>query len=152
MSWSSPNEGRSRKEWKCSAICSEKVVGQESTAQRLNSRVIGLGKMTEEWTCGCSFPEPVILWGPALVAAGRKERREQQQKKTQGRMCFNHILFIKPVVYFSAINPASYSGKCQSIVSRSNKTNYFGTQSTWNNKGCKLSDSQHPATSMNCIF
>lgn len=67
-------------------------------------------------------------------------------------MYFNHILFTKAVVYFSAINLASYSGKCQSIVNRGNKTNYFGTQSIWNNKSCKLSDSQRPAKSMNFIF
>lgn len=78
-----------------------------------------------------AFLNLFTLWGPAVVAASRKERggRECSSRKKSYRVCFNRIFFTKAVVYFSSISPATYSGKCQSIVNRGNKMNYFGTQS-----------------------
>lgn len=55
-------------------------------------------------------------------------RNRQRQTPLVG--CVLTMLFsLKAVVYFSAISPAGYSGKCKSIVNQDNKMNYFWTQS-----------------------
>lgn len=155
--WSSQSEHKSRNKWKYP------VMGTDYCCMFEESHWLGKSNIETEFMCNYKGKDSrgdstwlLLFWSHSLfqwsvvIAAGRKARgtatAEAGYWNTCVSMCINYALFTEVVVSSSAISPAGYRGKCQSSVNRGNKMNYFWTQSTWNNKSLKCSDSQCPTT------